>query len=131
MKQITIVAENRPGMLAEITQALAAENINIEDVDAESYENFAIMILQVDRYDLALKIINQELGLKAVSEDVILVRLRDEPGALAHLSRRFSDAGINIRSIRIVQRGKDESLVAICTERSEDAMQLVEDILVA
>lgn len=118
-------------MLAEITQALASENINIEDVDAESYENFAIMILQVDRYDLALKIINQELGLKAVSEDVILVRLRDEPGALAHLARRFSDAGINIRSIRIVQRGKDESLVAICTERSQDAMQLVEDILVA
>jgi len=131
VKQITIVAENHPGLLAEITQALASENINIEDVDAESHENFAIMILQVDRYDAALQIINQQLGLKAVSEDVILVRLRDEPGALAQLSRRFSDAGIDIRSIRIVQRGKDESLVAICTERSTEAMQLVNDILVS
>lgn len=131
MKQITIVAENRPGLLAEITQALANENINIEDMDAESHENFAIMILQVDQYDLALQIINQQLGLKAVSEDVILVRLHDEPGALAQLSRRFGNANIDIRSIRIVQRGKDESLVAICTERTAEAMQLVKDILVA
>jgi len=131
VKQITIVAENRAGLLAEITQALASENINIEDVDAESHENFAIIILQVDRYDAALQIINQQLGLKAVSEDVILVRISDKPGSLAQLSRRFSDAGIDIRSIRIVQRGKDESLVAICTERSDEAMQLVNDILVA
>lgn len=131
MKQITIVAENRPGLLAEITQALANENINIEDVDAESHEKFAIMILQVDQYDLALQVIHQQLGLKAVSEDVILVRLRDKPGALAQLSRRFSDAGVDIRSIRIVQRGKDESIVAICTERTAEAMQLVKDILVA
>jgi len=131
VKQITIVAENRPGLLAEITQALANENINIEDMDAESHENFAIMILQVDQYDLALQIINQQLGLKAVSEDVILVRLHDEPGALAQLSRRFGNANIDIRSIRIVQRGKDESLVAICTERTAEAMQLVKDILVA
>jgi len=131
VKQITIVAENRPGLLAEITQALANENINIEDVDAESHEKFAIMILQVDQYDLALQVIHQQLGLKAVSEDVILVRLRDKPGALAQLSRRFSDAGVDIRSIRIVQRGKDESIVAICTERTAEAMQLVKDILVA
>ena len=131
MKQITIVAENHPGLLAEVTQALANENINIEDVDAESHENFAIIILQVDQYDAALQIINQQLGLKAVSEDVILVKLRDQPGALAHLSRRFGDEGIDIRSIRIVHRSGDESIVAICTERSTEAMQLVKDILVS
>lgn len=131
MKQITIVAENHPGLLTEISQALASENININDVDAEGYDKFAIIILQVDHYDQALQIINQQLGLKAVSEDVILVKLKDEPGALAQLSRRFSDAGIDIRSIRIVQRGKDESIVAICTERTQEAMRLIEDILVS
>ena len=131
MKQITVVAENRPGLLAEISQALASEKININDVDAEGYDKFAIIILQVDQYDQALQIINQQLGLKALTEDVILVKLKDEPGALAHLARRFSDAGIDIRSIRIVQRGKDESIVAICTERTQEAMQLIEDILVS
>lgn len=131
MKQITIVTKNRTGLLAEITEALAAANINIEDVDAESHEEFAIIILTVDRYDEALHIINQQLQLKAVTEDVILVKIRDQPGALAKLARKFKDAGINIRSIRIVQRGTLDSLVAICTERSDEAMKLVEDVLVS
>lgn len=131
MKQITIVTENRAGILAEVSEALANQNINIDTLDAESHNNLAIMILTVDRYDEALQILNQQLGLEALSEDAILVKLSDEPGALAKIAKRFKEADINIRSIRIVRRDGDQSLVAISTERTQDAMALVQDILVS
>ncbi len=44
------------------------------------------MIFTVDRYDEALVAL-RDAGVPAVSEDAIIIRIADEPGALARLSR--------------------------------------------
>lgn len=131
MKQITIVAQNRSGVVAEITEALAAENINIDALVADGHAESGVIVLTVDRYDDALHVIARIPDIKALTEDVILVRLDDKPGALAQIARRFKDANINIRSIRIISRENQQSLAAICTDRSKEAMKLVEDILIS
>ena len=131
MKQITIITENQPGVIVDISAALAAENINIESLDAESLEDSAIILLTVDRYDDALHIINNFPQMKAVTEDVLLVRIDDKPGAVAHIAKRFYDAKVDIRSIRIIRRDEKQSLAAICATHRDEAMALVKDILVS
>ncbi|NIO09843.1 MAG: ACT domain-containing protein [Deltaproteobacteria bacterium] len=131
MKQITIVAENRVGLLAEITAALAARNVNIETLDAEGINDHGILILTVDKYDEALQVINTIPRIRAISEDAILIRLSDKPGALAEIAKRFKDSNINLRSIRILRRDADHSLVAISAERTKDALELVKDVLIS
>ncbi|MDH5327540.1 MAG: ACT domain-containing protein [Gammaproteobacteria bacterium] len=131
MKQITIVAQNRPGVVAEITEALAAENINIESLTGDGYADTGVIILTVDRYDDALNLLNRLPDIKALTEDVILIRLDDKPGALAQIARRFKEAQINLRSIRIIRSDNNQSLAAICTDRTEEAMQLVKDELIS
>lgn len=131
MKQITLITENRSGVIAEISESLAKQNINIESLDAETFKNSAVIILTVDRYDEALHIINKMPDLKAITEDAIVVKIKDEPGALAQIAKRFKDVDINIRSIRIIRRNNDNSLAAICTERTDEAMKLVANILVS
>ena len=131
MKQITIVTQNRPGVVAEITEALAAENINIDSLVADGHAESGVIVLTVDRYDDALRVIARIPDITALTEDVILVLLEDKPGALAKIAKRFKEANINLRSIRIIRREKQQSLAAICTDRSDEAMQLVEDILVS
>lgn len=129
MKQMTIIAANHPGVVAEITEALAAQNINIETLDAESVSEVGIILLTVDRYDDALQVLNQFSHLKVFSEDAILIKLQDHPGALAQIARRFKDAEINMRSIRIVQRSPGECVVAISAERSVEALNLLQDVI--
>ena len=131
MKQITIVSNNRPGLAAEITEALAAHNINIENIDAETAGDTAVAILTVDRYDDALNVLNTIPNIRAVSEDAILIRLADKPGALAEIARRFKDANINLRSLRFIHKDSGHGIVAICTERSEEALELVRDVLIS
>lgn len=131
MKQITLIAKPSPGLLADISAALAAENINIETLDAESVNEQGVLILTVDQYDQALKVISQLEDVQAVSEDAILIALPDAPGSLAKIAKRFKDAQIGIRSIRIISREQGRSIVAISTERSADALQLVEDVLIS
>ena len=130
MKQITIISEDKPGVMADITGALTEHNINIDSFDMEADGGHGVCSLTVgDDYDKALRVL-RDRGYDAVTEDAIVIKLKDEPGALARVAKRFADANINVRSVRIIRRNDDHSLVAISTERTDEAMQLVEDMRV-
>jgi hypothetical protein len=126
VKQITIVGENDPGLLARVSEILAERDINIETLAAETVNEHGIVILTVDRYDEALAAL-RDAGIPAVTEDAIIIRIEDEPGALARISMRFHEAEIRLRSVRIIRRG----VVALSTERTEQALDLVKDVLIS
>ena len=132
MKQICIIAKQEFGLVLNITEALEREKINIEDIRVDAYDHTgtAVIILHVQDYDLTLKVL-WDLGLQAFSEDVILLMLDDRPGSLGAIARRFSDANIGIRSIRFISRTDKKAFVAVSVERTEEALALVSDVLVA
>ena len=130
MKQITIVVKDRPGLLADISETMLEAGVNIESLDAEQIGGSAAIVMTVDKYDAALQAL-RDTPFKAVSEDAILVKLDDKPGALAMIARRFKDAGINLRSIRTISRDGGKSIVAISAQRTKEAMKLVEDVLIS
>ena len=116
MKQITIIAESSAGLLTRVSEILAERGINIETLDAETVEDYGVVILTVDRYDEALAAL-RDAGVHAVSEDAIIIRITDEPGAVAKIARRFHDAGIPLRSVRIIRRHEGYGLGAAHPER--------------
>jgi hypothetical protein len=130
MKQITIIAEDQPGLAADISEVLAAANVNIDSFTAEAVAGHMVAIVTVDKYDEALRALAAR-KFQAFSEDAIIVQLDDKPGELARITRRFKDANINIRSIRFVRRSGEKALVAIAAERTAEAMTLVKDVLVS
>jgi len=130
MKQIAVVAPSRPGVLAEVTQALADASVNIETLDAESAGDQGVIVFTVDQYDAALRALHRA-GFTAVTEDALLVKLPDEPGSLASVMKRFKDAALNIRSVRFISRRDGFAVVAIGVERTEEAVALVKDLLLA
>ena len=129
MKEIVIVSEDRPGVIAEISEALAEADVNIETLAAETVGGSAVTILTVDRYDEALRAIART-SFHAISEDAIVVQLDDKPGELARITRRFKDAQINLSSIRIVRRDAGKCVVAIATPRTKEAVDLVKDVMI-
>jgi hypothetical protein len=130
MKQITIVEADRPGLAADLTEALAGANVNIETLDAESIGSAMIAVLSVDKYDEALRALAAK-GFQAFSEEVIVIQVEDRPGELARIMRRFKDANINLRSIRPIRRSGNKAFVALGTERTQEAMELVRDVMVS
>lgn len=130
MKQLTVVTTDRPGVIAEIAEALAAAGVNLEDLAAEAIGGTAVAILVVDRYDEALRALAVR-GFKAITEDALVVQLEDRSGELAQVTRRFKDAGVHLRSVRIIRRWGGKCFVALATERSEEARELVRDVLVS
>ena len=130
MKQITILSENKTDLIADITQFLAEKRINIESVTGRNFGKNSVVTITVQDYQSALNKLQECERFQVICEDAIIVKVTDELGALAKLTRRFSDADVQINSIRFVERHEGYALVAISTERTDQALNLVNDILV-
>ena len=130
MKQIVIPVPHRPGVVADVSETLAAAGINIEEMDAEGAVDNGVILLMVDRYDAALRAL-QEAGFRAISEDALVLRLRNEPGSLAQVARRLETAAINIRSLRIAKHLGPHTLVTLVTDHQAEARELLRDCLVS
>lgn len=131
MKQISIVSENQCGMISKLTEVLACHHINILSFDAESFQDQAVALLSVDQYEKAITVLRAETTFKILADDVTLVHIEDAPGALAKIAKQISDEGLSIRSMRIIQRGTGDSIVAISADRSKALMACLKDILIS
>lgn len=133
MKTITILTEDRPGVITEICEALGARDINIETIDADTHLNKGVILLTVARqqHDEALEVLKDQ-GLQAISDESLLLELSDKPGVIAKIAKRFSDAGINIKGMRIMSRNGTTSIVAltVSAEKQQRAIELIEDVLI-
>ena len=113
-ERILITVENRVGVLAGITGVLAGAGINVESVNAQTAGERGAIIMTVSDTDRALSVLSQA-GYKAVSDDAVVVRLRDEPGALAGMADRLKQAGVNIQNLHILSRQDGFALIALTT----------------
>ena len=130
MEQITIVTKDYNGLTANITSALGSNDINIESLDAKKIDDIGLVMLRVNKYDRARRIL-RNAGWNAITEDSLLVRVKDEPGAIADLAKRFRDANLHVSSMRIVQHHGDWGAIADSAEPLEEARALVKDELLA
>ncbi len=124
VSRIIVMARDEVGVIADISQALADEGVNLESINAQVVGEGVTIILTTDRSDRALYILNQA-GFKAVSDDALVLRLPDEPGALAGVAGSLKDAGVNIESMHILSRQAGYAMIALKTDNRAEAMAAI------
>ena len=95
--QLTIPAENRPGVLAQVTSTLARKKINIRSATISSFGESGFINLIVDNPKLGHKILIKE-GIPAELKEVIAVLIEDRPGGLDKLLQALLVEKVNIEN---------------------------------
>ena len=124
MDRIIIMAKSEVGVIADITAALADASVNILTINTENTGETGLVIMTTEDNDAALSALTAA-GFRAVIDDILVVRLKDEPGALAKIAERFKNAGVNIQSLHILDRHGDYATVALSADDREAAEALV------
>ena len=125
MNRIIVMAKNEVGVIADISRVLADNGLNIESISTEALGDKGVITLTTDGYDDALRVLT-DAGFKTVTDDSLILRLRDQPGALARVAERFKDAGVNIQSLHIVDRRDGYTTVALAADDRARAEALVD-----
>lgn len=96
VKQISVFLENKPGKLAEFTDVLSKNNINLRAMNLADGEDFGIVRLIVDDVYNASTILKDANYVSSV-KDVLAVKLSDEPGSLAKVLKVLGDNDVNLQ----------------------------------
>lgn len=129
MKSLTIIQENHPGLLAEVTTLLEERGIALIDFAGQVVGDTAVISLTVESYKETFRLLS-DAGYRVVTSDHLLIRLDKHPGALAELSRRLAEARVDVRGMHIVNKDDKAGIVALETTDFEQAKTVLGDILV-
>ena len=130
MKYITIIHQDSHGLVAEISELLGLNHINIDKINAQAAHGMADIRLFTSDIDNTLAILN-ESGYQAFSYENVLVCIEDKPGALGMVSRTLSESSIDIRGITMIRQGDGFNIVAITTDDDEKTRHVLKDRLVS
>jgi hypothetical protein len=124
-RQISVFLENKPGRLANVLRALEKQKINITGMTVmDSHEHSVLRLVTDD----ALKTgqVLKELGTNFTEAEVLLVELRNQPGALAHLCEQFAAEHINVDYCYCSAGGRNGRTFGIFkVSNNEKALRLV------
>ncbi|MCX6770124.1 MAG: hypothetical protein NT051_05640 [Candidatus Micrarchaeota archaeon] len=129
MKQLTIVMDDRVGLLADLSYILGKAKINIEAVSVEVYAGKGIINIVVKDEKKATLLLKAN-GYNLLSTDMIIIKLKDEPGALSAISKKLQVAKINIENLYILVRGDGYCVDALKVDKPAKAKKVLANYLV-
>jgi hypothetical protein len=126
VKQISVFLENKSGRLADVTEILGSEGVNIRALSIADTTDFGILRLIVSDPATAYKAL-QEKGFVVSETEVLAVEVPDTPGGLFSVLKLLRSAGINIEYLyAFVQKASSAALVVMRVEDCDAAYEVLQ-----
>jgi len=124
-KQVSIFLENKPGRLANVLSALAREKVNITALSVMDSHEHNVLRVVVNDIGKTLQVLGG-MGIRHAETDVLLVELRNQPGALAHVCESLAAEHVNIDYAYCSSGGRNGKVVGIFkVSNSDKAMRVL------
>lgn len=121
MKDLEIILENKPGMLAFMGEILGKHRISLEGGGVFNNGSHSIAHFLVSEPEWARKLLTEAGILVVAIHPVIIVKLRqDQPGQLGQFARRLAEANINI----LTQYSDHANQLIVVVDEPERARQI-------
>ncbi len=118
MKEFSVTLANKPGQLATLAGHLADAGIHIESLAAIGSNGESLVRFMPDDADATRHVLN-EAGVHFEERPILDTFLRDEPGALAEVTQKLADAGVNIDSIYLLHSNAEGLHFAVTVDDPE------------
>lgn len=116
MTEFVLHVENRPGMLARITELLGGAGVNIEALAAYGHDGDGVIRLIVDDAVSARRVLD-ETSIRYDELTAITANMPHTPGALASVTRRLAEAEVNIEALYVLSTSSDGIEVAMVVDQ--------------
>lgn len=123
INQLAVYTPNTTGNVYKVLKILGDNSINIECLNIADTLEFGILRMITDDNQKALKLLTDN-GFMANTCDLVSVKVKNEPGDLEKVLKKFSDKKIDIEYIYSYSKD-DETSILIKTDNLEEAKELI------
>ncbi|OGF54091.1 MAG: hypothetical protein A2Z21_08345 [Candidatus Fraserbacteria bacterium RBG_16_55_9] len=116
MKEFRLSLPHRPSELANVAEALARKGVNLKSVAGLSEGNKATIAL-VGHDVNALRQALQEARIRFEEVELLTVEMEDQPGQLADLAAKLSNAGVNLTSLYVLGKEGGKVQLGLTTDQ--------------
>ncbi len=128
MKSITVVSEDRVGLLADISYILGKASVNIEGLNVDVVGKKAVITLTIKDPAKASSLLEKN-GFSTAEVDSIVVKIPNRPGAMSVLADRLAHEKINIEDMHPLSADGDGGVFAINVDKPRKATKVICDLL--
>ena len=126
-KQISVFLENKPGRMANVLSALAREKVNLTALSVMDSHEHRVLRLVADDLNRSRQVI-KALGTPFTESDVVIVELRNQIGALAHVCELLAGEHVNIEYAYCSAGGRNGKTYGIFkVSNTEKAMRVLSE----
>lgn len=113
-KQLTVDVKNKVGTLAEINSIIASSGINMVAISAYKVKDKCVISFVSENNAYAKRRLKAG-GFSVDTEDVVLLSVSNEPGALRSVTDKISEAGIDLTLMygSVEKLGKTSRIVLV------------------
>jgi len=122
--QFVIQMHNRPGALAELASALAANGVDIVNIAGGGLGDVGYAILTTGDATKT-RVVLRDSGHHFAEGHPLIVEVEDRPGELATVTERLASAGINIDGVVLVGRSATTVEIALTVDDAEHARRVL------
>ena len=123
MLEFNVTLTDKPGELATVASAVGDGGINILGCVGMGRSSASVTMVTDDEEATANLL--KSMGRDFETNELILTTLSNEPGALANMATKLSDAKINIISFYIMKMELDVADVALTTDNPEKTKEIL------
>jgi hypothetical protein len=113
VKQISVFLENKKGRLAELTETLERETINMRALSLADTADFGVLRIIVDDVERCLTVL-RAAGFVAQVTEVLAIEVEDKPGGLHRILQVLDAAAINVEYLYAYVEKRKAAAVVIC-----------------
>ena len=124
IKQITVVAEDKVGLLADISYILGKAKMNIESLSVEVQGNKCIIDISIKDEAKAASLLASN-GYQVLKHDVLVVKIKDEPAQMAQFTSRLAKEKISTVSLRLITKENGYDTYALQVDHTAKAKRVL------
>ena len=124
-KQLIITVDNKVGTLAEVSSVVSSSGINMIAICAYAVDNKGFIMFVTEDNNRAKELLKVK-GYNVREEEVILLSLRNRPGELQSITKKISDAGIDLTFIYgSVEKKRKVSQIVLISENNKAVLTAI------
>nr|QNO54430.1 hypothetical protein IPKNHHKO_00004 [Methanosarcinales archaeon ANME-1 ERB7] len=130
MRTITIVADDKVGLLADISYVLGKAKVNIESINGDVVSDKSVIMLSLSDAHRGKDVLEAS-GYKVAEVNSVVLRLKDEPGELARITNMLSQDGVSIQNVHMLSKNGRETVISVSVDKPKRASSVLREYLVA